>query len=70
MKVESNRTRRPFVVEEAAAKALQAPQVKERLTQMAAEPVPVSASGFQKYFDNDVERFARLVREGKLKPLQ
>ena len=57
-------------LEEAAAKALQAPQVKERLTQMAAEPVPVSASGFQKYFDNDVERFARLVREGKLKPLQ
>ena len=57
-------------LEEAAAKALQAPLVKERLAQMAAEPVPVSASGFQKFFDNDVERFARLVREGKLKPLQ
>jgi tripartite-type tricarboxylate transporter receptor subunit TctC len=57
-------------LEAAAAKALQAPLVKERLAQMAAEPVPVSASGFQKYFDNDVERFARLVREGKVKPLQ
>ena len=57
-------------LEAAAAKALQAPLVKERLAQMAAEPVPVSASGFQKYFDNDVERFARLVREGKIKPLQ
>ncbi|MGH8665439.1 MAG: Bug family tripartite tricarboxylate transporter substrate binding protein [Burkholderiales bacterium] len=57
-------------LEDAAAKALQAPQVKEHLAQMAAEPVPVSSSGFQKYFDNDVERFARLVREGKLKPLQ
>lgn len=57
-------------LEEAAAKALQAPQVKERLAQMAAEPVPVPAAEFQKYFDNDVERFARLVREGKLKPLQ
>jgi len=57
-------------LEEAAAKALQAPLVKERLAQMAAEPVPVSASGFQKFFDNDVERFARLVREGKIKPLQ
>lgn len=57
-------------LEDAAAKALQAPQVKERLAQMAAEPVPISAAGFQKYFDDDVERFARLVREGKLKPLQ
>ena len=57
-------------LEEAAAKALQAPLVKERLAQMAAEPVPVSSSGFQKYFENDLERFARLVREGKLKPLQ
>ena len=57
-------------LEEAAAKALQAPLVKERLAQMAAEPVPVSSAGFQKYFENDVERFARLVREGKLKPLQ
>jgi hypothetical protein len=37
---------------------------------MAAEPVPTSASGFQKHYDADVERFARLVREGKLKPLQ
>ena len=57
-------------LEDAAAKALQAPLVKERLAQMAAEPVPVSSSGFQKYFEDDVERFARLVREGKLKPLQ
>jgi tripartite-type tricarboxylate transporter receptor subunit TctC len=57
-------------LEAAAAKALEAPLVKERLSEMAAEPVPVSSSGFQAYFDKDVERFARLVREGKLKPLQ
>jgi len=57
-------------LEAAANKAIQAPQVKERLAQMAAEPVPYTASGFQKYYDEDVERFARLVREGKLKPLQ
>lgn len=57
-------------LEAAAAKALQAPLVKERLAEMAAEPVPVSASGFQAFFDQDVERFARLVREGKLQPLQ
>ena len=57
-------------LESAAAKAIQSPQVKERLAQMGAESVPTTASGFQKYFDDDVERFARLVREGTLKALQ
>jgi tripartite-type tricarboxylate transporter receptor subunit TctC len=57
-------------LEGATAKALQAPTVKERLALMAAEPVPASAAGFQKYFNDDVERFARLVREGKIQPLQ
>jgi len=58
------------ILEDAMAKAIQAPAVKERLTLIAAEPVPVSAAGFQKYFNDDVERFARLVREGKIQPLQ
>ncbi len=57
-------------LEDAASKALQAPVVKERLAQMGAESLPVAAAQFQKYFNDDVERFARLVREGKLKPLQ
>jgi tripartite-type tricarboxylate transporter receptor subunit TctC len=57
-------------LEEAAAKSIQMPAMRERLAQMAAEPVPASAEGFQKYFADDVERFLRLVREGRLKPLQ
>lgn len=57
-------------LEDAVAKSIQTPAIKERLAQMAAEPVPVSSNEFQKYFNDDVERFARLVREGKLKPLQ
>ncbi len=57
------------ILEAAVGKAIQAPVVKERLTLIAAEAVPVSAAGFQKYFNDDVERFARLVREGKLQPL-
>jgi tripartite-type tricarboxylate transporter receptor subunit TctC len=57
-------------LEEAAARGIQAPIVKERLMQIAAEAVPVGSTEFQKYFNDDVERFARLVREGKLKPLQ
>lgn len=58
------------ILEDAMAKAIEAPAVKERLTLIAAEPVPVSAAGFQKYFNDDVERFARLVREGKIQPLR
>ena len=58
------------ILEDAMAKAIEAPVVKERLTLIAAEPVPVSAAGFQKYFNDDVERFARLVREGKIQPLR
>ncbi|HET9405445.1 MAG TPA: tripartite tricarboxylate transporter substrate binding protein [Burkholderiales bacterium] len=58
------------ILEDAIAKAIQAPVVKKRLTLIAAEPVPVSAAGFQKYFNDDVERFTRLVREGKLQPLR
>lgn len=57
-------------LETAAAASIQSGPVKDRLAQIGAEPVPVSAAGFQKYFNDDVERFARLVREGKLKPLQ
>jgi tripartite-type tricarboxylate transporter receptor subunit TctC len=58
------------VLEDAVARAIQAPPVKERLALIAAEPVPVSSAGFQKYFNDDVERFARLVREGKIQPLR
>lgn len=58
------------ILEDAVARAIQVPAVKERLALTAAEPVPVSSAGFQKYFNDDVERFARLVREGKIQPLR
>jgi len=58
------------ILEDAVAKAIEATAVKERLKLTAAEPVPVSAAAFQKYFNDDVERFARLVREGKIQPLR
>lgn len=57
-------------LEAAVVRALQAPALRTRLEQIAAEPVPVDSAGFQKYFNDDVERFAALVRAGKLKPLQ
>jgi tripartite-type tricarboxylate transporter receptor subunit TctC len=57
-------------IEQATLQALQNPTLKERFAQMAAEPIPVPAAEFGRFFNDDVERFARLVREGKLAPLQ
>ena len=53
----------------ATARALQSPEVRERLQQSGAEPIPVGAAEFGKYFDNDVERWSRLVKAGKIAAL-
>jgi tripartite-type tricarboxylate transporter receptor subunit TctC len=55
-------------LEDAVLKAIQAAPVRERFAQIAAEPIPSRTAEFAKYFNDDVERFARLVREGKIKP--
>ncbi len=57
-------------LEQATAAALQSPAVRERLSQIGSEPVPVPAGEFRNYFNADVERWARLVKEGKVAPLQ
>jgi tripartite-type tricarboxylate transporter receptor subunit TctC len=57
-------------LEQATAVALKSPAVRERLSQIGSEPVPVPAGEFGKYFNDDVERWARLVKEGKVAPLQ
>jgi tripartite-type tricarboxylate transporter receptor subunit TctC len=57
-------------LEEAMLKAIAAPDMKSRLAQMGGEPIPARADDFWKFFNDDVERYARLVREGKVKPIQ
>ena len=57
-------------LEQAAAQALAGEDVKERLAQLGAEPVPVTASEFAKYYATDVERWAKLVREGRIAQIQ
>jgi len=57
-------------LEQATVAALKSPAVRERLSQIGSEPVPVPGSEFGKYFNDDVERWARLVKEGKVAPLQ
>jgi tripartite-type tricarboxylate transporter receptor subunit TctC len=53
----------------ATARALQNAEVRERLQQSGAESIPVGAAEFGKYFDHDVERWARLVKAGKITAL-
>jgi tripartite-type tricarboxylate transporter receptor subunit TctC len=57
-------------LEDAMLKSIQAPEMKSRLANMGGEPIPARAAEFWKFFNEDVERYARLVREGKVKPIQ
>ena len=57
-------------LEHATERALAAPEVKERMSQIEAEPVPVETEAFRRYFDDDVARWAELVRQRKIAPIQ
>ena len=57
-------------LEEAMLRSIENPEMKNRLSQLGGEPVPARAAEFWKFFNDDVERYARLVREGKVKPIQ
>ncbi len=50
-------------------KALAAPDVRERLAKFVAEPVGSSPEEFAKKFNEDVAKYARIVKESKI-PLQ
>jgi tripartite-type tricarboxylate transporter receptor subunit TctC len=57
-------------LEDALLKTIETPEMKNRLAQLGGEPIPARAAQFWKFFNDDVERYARLVREGKVKPMQ
>jgi hypothetical protein len=52
------------------AKSIQTPDLKARLANIGGEPIPARAAEFWKVFNDDIERYVRLVREGKVKPIQ
>lgn len=54
----------------AVERALAQPDVKAALSKIGAESVPVKSAEFGAYFNADVERWAGLVREGRVKPLE
>lgn len=53
-------------LEDAVLTAVKDPRVQERLQQAAAVPVPGPGPEFGRYFEADVERWAELVRSGRL----
>src|SRR5687767_12673201 len=57
-------------LEESLLKSLQSPDMKTRLANMGGESIPARAAEFGKIFNDDVERYARLVRDVKVKPIQ
>ena len=57
-------------LERATSAALQTSDMQERLSQLAADPIPVPAREFGNYFLADVEHWAKLVREGRVPPLE
>jgi tripartite-type tricarboxylate transporter receptor subunit TctC len=57
-------------LEHATSAALGTQALKDRLAQLVADPIPVPAREFETYFLADVERWAKLVDEGKIKPLE
>ena len=57
-------------LEDAMLRSIQTPDMKTRLANMGGEPIPARAAEFWKFFNEDVARYERLVREGKVKPIQ
>ena len=57
-------------LEQATLEAIATSDMKARLAQMGGESVPARAAEFWQFFNRDIERYARLVREGKVKPIQ
>lgn len=57
-------------IAQAASHALQTAEMVEWQRQLGAESIPLAPSAFGAYFNAEVERWSRMVREGKLVPAQ
>jgi tripartite-type tricarboxylate transporter receptor subunit TctC len=57
-------------LEQAAIAAVQAPAVRKLLSQIGSEDVPHSAEKFGAFFNNDVAKWARMVKDGAVAPIQ
>lgn len=57
-------------LEQAALAAVQSPAVIKLLSQVGSEDVPHSAEKFGAFFNNDVAKWARMVKDGAVAPIQ
>jgi tripartite-type tricarboxylate transporter receptor subunit TctC len=57
-------------LEDATVKALHTDFVRQRFEEASILPIPESAAEFATYFETDIERWAKLVREGSLKVIE
>jgi tripartite-type tricarboxylate transporter receptor subunit TctC len=57
-------------LEAAVLRAIETPSFRERLRLSSAEPIPADGAGFGAYFRADVERWARMLREGRIERVE
>lgn len=57
-------------LEDSTLKALRTDFVKQKFEEASILPIPESSAAFGKYFEADIEKWAALVREGRLKPIE
>jgi len=57
-------------LEQSTVSALETDALKERLAQLSVEPIPYRSAEFGRYFLAEVERWEKLVNEGKIARLQ
>jgi tripartite-type tricarboxylate transporter receptor subunit TctC len=51
----------------AAQEALKAPELQEAFAREGAASVTMSTAEFQKYIENEIAKWARVVKEGNIK---
>jgi tripartite-type tricarboxylate transporter receptor subunit TctC len=55
------------LLNDVAVKAVQKPDVRDRLAQMGADPIAEPPEFFAKYLAAEIARWARVIRESKAK---
>jgi tripartite-type tricarboxylate transporter receptor subunit TctC len=49
--------------------ALSVPGIRDKLQQLGAEPMPMTAEQFGKFFADDVAAMVRLAKDAKIEPM-
>lgn len=57
-------------LEDAVVKALATDYTRQKFEEAGVLPIPIRAAEFGRYFETDIEKWAKLVREGRLQPIQ